>query len=199
MLPAQISANSISLSAKSGAGIVIDVPSSCATSPLTPQSQNYGACSFIANDGGTRNISLVLDTLTLNQFLEAFGATKSDYLTNPNGYLRGMLVAMEQDSTNIEPADGQKILTTNSSLQAYSDNPLGWDECLVFDFDFLAKIDTGEIRLDGTGVRCLGYDEALEQVVYVYLKYGNSHNNLDQRAKDFELEARAIIDSLRFE
>lgn len=196
-LPFQLNAESISLPVGTGANIVIDVPSRCATSPLTPQ--YYKACNFVAEDGGTRNISLLVDTFTLSQFLESFGASKGDFSTNPNGYLRGMLLAMEEQATSVEPAAGQKMLTAKSRLQAYADNPDGWDECLVFDFDYSAKIDMGEHRFDGTGVRCLGYDEASEQVIYVYIKYGNSHDYLDQRAKDFELEAGAIIDSLRFE
>jgi hypothetical protein len=128
-----------------------------------------------------------------------FFSSREEFFLNPSGYMRGLLIAMEENATSIEPAPGQTLLTAAASIQPRSKNPLGLDECLVFDFDYSAELDHGDVRLDGTGVRCLGYDEEVDQVHYVYLKYGNAHNDVELRARNFELEATALIESLRLE
>lgn len=153
--------------------------------------------------GGTHiKIDLVFHKFTVNSFAKQIGVTRTKFLGNPRGYMRGALKHFEKMAVKQRDSGRGKvqIIDTDMRPARATKAQRGLDECLYFKEDAHVSERSGKYlaRVDVSGLRCLGLDAALDRVWYTYVEVGAVHKTETRnRLPKFDAYAAKILRSLK--
>ncbi|SLN22256.1 hypothetical protein PEL8287_00971 [Roseovarius litorisediminis] len=194
MLPSQ------TLAGPDYSGALLAFPSECRN-----QLKDRGGvvtCKIPLQGGTSIKIDLVFDKFTINAFAKQIGVTREKFIGNPRGYMRGALKHFEKMAVKQRDSGRGRIQIIAQSVRPARATKAqrGLDECLYFMEDAHVSERSGKYlaRVDVSGVRCLGFDTALDRVWYTYVEIGAVHKSETRgRLPNFDDYTARILRSLK--